>query len=216
MIILEPDPLAPASFNAHENLSLSIGKAAVLLGVCISTLRRWHAEARLVPDFCSLGGHRRYKLTSLLPLIEPQQPKAASDAGVTICYARVSGHGQKADLLRQAARLQQHCEQTGYSNLLPIKDLGSGLNFRKPGLKKVLRLILTGEVSRLVLTYKDRLLRFGSELVFELCRARGITVEILDEVAAKTLEQGLCADVIELMTVFSARLHGSRSRKKAA
>jgi hypothetical protein len=45
MIILEPDPLAPASFNAHENLSLSIGKAAVLLGVCISTLRRWHAEA---------------------------------------------------------------------------------------------------------------------------------------------------------------------------
>ena len=122
-------------------------------------------------------------------------PAAAEQPSrVTVCYARVSSHDQKADLERQAQRLRRWCAAEGLGDVEVISDLGSGLNYRKKGLRRLLRMIALGQLGRLVVIHKDRLLRFGSELLFELCRQ-------------------LSADVIELMTVFSARLYGSRSHR---
>ena len=108
---------------------LSIGEAAALLGVATSTLRRWEVEGRLLPSFRTPGGHRRYAYPDLQALIDPTTIETVSR--VTVCYARVSSHDQKADLERQAQRLRRWCDAEGVSNIEVICDLGSGLIARK-------------------------------------------------------------------------------------
>lgn len=94
-----------------------------------------------------------------------------------------------------------------------IKDLGSGLNYSKKGLKRLITLITNNQVERLILTHKDRLLRFGSELVFSLCEIFGTEVLIINRTEDSSFEEDLASDVLEIITVFSARLYGSRSHK---
>ena len=94
-----------------------------------------------------------------------------------------------------------------------IQDLGSGLNYSKRGLRQVIKRICQGDIQRLVLTHKDRLLRFGAELVFAICESFGVEVLIINSSEDATFEDDLVQDVLEIITVFSARLYGSRSRK---
>lgn len=94
-----------------------------------------------------------------------------------------------------------------------IADLGSGMNYHKRGLKKLLSLLLDNEMSRLVLTHKDRLLRFGAELVFAICETPEVEVVIINQGDEPSFEEELAKDVLEIITVFSARLYGSRSHK---
>jgi predicted site-specific integrase-resolvase len=87
------------------------------------------------------------------------------------------------------------------------------MNYHKKGLKRLLNMILADEVGRLVITHKDRLLRFGAELVFAICEAKQVEVVILNQGEDTSFEEDLAKDVLEIITVFSARLYGSRSRK---
>jgi predicted site-specific integrase-resolvase len=87
------------------------------------------------------------------------------------------------------------------------------MNYQKKGLKALIELILEKKMSRLVLTHKDRLLRFGAELIFALCEAKHIEVVIINRGDDVSFEEELAQDVLEIITVFSARLYGSRSRK---
>ena len=127
-------------------------------------------------------------------------------------YARVSSHDQKADLPRQAERLVAHGKAAGRAVVI-VQDVGSGLNCNKPGLRKLLGLLLSGSVRELLLTYKDRLLRFGSELVFFICKLMGVTVTILDSPQEKSMEETFTQDVLAVLTVFSAKLYGARSHR---
>lgn len=113
---------------------------------------------------------------------------------------------------RQKERLEQHCESNRYVFEV-ISDLGSGINYNKKGLNKLIKMICNKEISKLILTHKDRLLRFGSQLLFKLCEYFGTEVEILDTNINDDFEAALVADVIEVMTVFTARMHGKRSHK---
>ncbi|NJM62568.1 MAG: IS607 family transposase, partial [Oscillatoriales cyanobacterium RU_3_3] len=90
---------------------------------------------------------------------------------------------------------------------------GSGLNYSKKGLKRLIGLIVDSRVERLVITHKDRLLRFGSELIFSLCEQFGTEVVIINRTEDASFEEDASADVLEIITVFSARLYGSRSHK---
>jgi len=130
----------------------------------------------------------------------------------TVCYARVSSHDQKADLDRQHEMLETYCAAKGWRTEV-IRDLGSGMNYRKQGLQHLLTLILRRQMRRLVLTHKDRLLRFGAELVFALCEIQGIEIVIIHTGDQPTFEEELAQDVLEIITVFSARLYGGRSKK---
>ena len=187
----------------------SISEAAKALGVSITTLRRWEASGRLVPEHTA-GGHRRYDLAKL----RPEMFRAEEDTGRrTVAYARVSSHDQKEDLERQKQVLELYCAQQGWTFEL-ISDLGSGMNYHKKGLKRLLDAIIDRKVGRLVITHKDRLLRFGAELVFAICETREVEVVILNQGEDTTFEEDLAKDVLEIITVFSARLYGSRSRKQ--
>jgi excisionase family DNA binding protein len=186
---------------------LTIKQASELLGVSTRTLRRWEDEGKLIPDERTVGNHRRYKLSSIKPdLLRNDTVKK------TIAYARVSSHDQKEDLERQKKMLELFCAANGWEFEV-ISDLGSGMNYYKKGLKKLLNEILKENVGRLVLTHKDRLLRFGAELVFSICEAKGVEVLILNKGEDSTFEEDLAKDVLEIITVFSARLYGSRSHK---
>ena len=88
------------------------------------------------------------------------------------------------------------------------------MNYDKKGLKKLIRMILDGKVGRLVITHKDRLLRFGAELIFSICEAKNVEVVIINKgEQVSSFEEDLAKDVLEIITVFSARLYGSRSKK---
>lgn len=187
---------------------LNIGDAAKLLGVAESTMRRWEKEGRLIPDERTAGNQRRYRLSSL----RPEMSRGADYDRKTIAYARVSSHDQKEDLERQKQLLEMFCASNGWKFEI-ISDLGSGMNYHKKGLKKLLEEILDNEVGRLVITHRDRLLRFGAELVFAICEAKEVEVVIINKGEDSTFEEDLAKDVLEIITVFSARLYGSRSKK---
>lgn len=189
------------------NVKVSIGTAAKELGVSIDTLRRWEAAGKIEVERTP-NGHRRYDLAKLRGII----PRKTSAARLTLCYARVSSHDQKDDLKRQVALLESYCAANGWTYEV-IQDLGSGLNYQKRGLRLLIKRICQGDVGRLVLTHKDRLLRFGSELIFSLCEHFGTEVVIINASQESTFEEELGEDVLEIITVFSARLYGSRSHK---
>jgi putative resolvase len=186
----------------------SIHKAADFLGVSTQTLRRWEISKKLIPSHRTPGGQRRYCISQL----QPSFTHAKLSAKPTIAYARVSSHDQKEDLERQIQMLELYCSAQGWSFSV-IKDLGSGMNYHKKGLKQLLDQITTGQIGRLVLTHKDRLLRFGAELIFSLCFAKGVEVILINQGDEPTFEEELAKDVLEIITVFSARLYGARSHK---
>ena len=184
---------------------VKIGEAARLLGVSAQTLRRWEREGELLPDRKSDGATRYYDVDKLFGL-------KSIETDLTIAYARVSSHDQKDDLVRQAQLLETYCTIKGWTFEV-IQDLGSGMNYRKKGLKRLLNLIINRKIKRLVLSHKDRLLRFGAELIFALCEARHVEVVIINQGEEVSFEEELAQDVLEIITVFSARLYGSRSHK---
>ena len=187
---------------------VSIHEAAEFLGVAAQTLRRWEREGKLVADERTPGGRRRYDLARL----RPEQFQATPQDRKTIAYARVSNHDQNDDLERQKQVLELYCAKQGWTFEV-IADLGSGMNYNKKGLKRLLDEIIEDKVGRLVITHKDRLLRFGAELVFAICEAKDVEVLIINKGVDTTFEEDLAKDVLEIITVFSARLYGSRSGK---
>ena len=192
---------------------ISIGQAAKLLGVHVQTLRNWERTGKLKPDSISPGGTRRYNQDKILQITGKELPEIEKDERISIAYARVSSHDQKGDLQKQAQVLELYCAEHGYKYEL-ITDLGLGMNYYKKGLTTLIHKILENNVRRLILTHKDRLLRFGAELIFSICEAKGVEVVILNKGEEKaSFEEDLANDVLEIITVFSARLYGSRSRK---
>ena len=186
---------------------VSIGKAAKILGVSEVTLRRWDEDGKLV-SIKTEGGHRRYDISKISP--ELVHKFDFQDTRKTVAYARVSSNEQKDDLENQKQSLELYCLKNGWSYEI-IADVGSGMNYYKKGLTKLLNAILDDRVGRLVLTHKDRLLRFGAELVFSICEAKGIELVVINKGDDTTFEEDLAADVLEIAAVFSTRLYGSRS-----
>lgn len=186
---------------------VGIGRAAQAPGVSITTLRCWESSGKLTADHTA-GSHRRYDLAKL----KPELFRAETDTQRrTVAYARVSSHDQEDDLERQKQVLELYCARQGWTFDV-IADLGSVVHYHKKGLKRLLNALIDGEIGRLVITHKDRLLRFGAELVFAICEAKGVEVVIINQGEDTTFEEDLAQDALEIITVFSARLYGRRSR----
>lgn len=190
---------------------VNISEAARILGVTTTTLRNWDKKGLLKPDELTKGKARRYRIESLRNI--NRNIIFTKDDLKTIAYARVSSHDQKEDLNQQVQLLELYCAKHGYKYEV-IQDIGSGMNYYKKGLTKLIDLILDNQVQRLILTHKDRLLRFGAELVFSICEAKNVEVIIINQGdETPSFEEELAKDVLEIITIFSARLYGSRSKK---
>lgn len=184
---------------------VKIGEAAKTLGVTPHTLRKWEKTGQLLPDRKADGGTRYYDLDRIVGLRKDNDKP-------TLAYARVSSSDQKDDLDRQVSLLESFCASHGWVYEV-ITDLGSGLNYKKKGLQSLIDKVVDKETKRLVLTHKDRLLRFGAEIIFRICEKQGIEVVVINQSDDLSFEEELTQDVLEIITVFSAKLYGSRSNK---
>ena len=177
---------------------LSVGQAALFLGVCVKTMHRWEESGELSPDWRTPGGRRRYELASLTCWVEDSSKEQRG----TVLYARVSSHDQKEDLSRQQELLRSVAKAKSFDDVYELKDIGSGINFGKKGFLALLKLLFSGKIQRIVVTHRDRLMRFGFSLIEQ--------IEVLDH-SEHSFEVQLSQDLIEIITVFSAKLYGKRS-----
>ena len=167
------------------------------LGVCMNTLRKMADDGRI--ETIRVSGQRRYNVDAYLGLQQQQS---------TICYCRVSSHKQRDDLERQVAFMQEK-----YPQAEVIKDIGSGLNFKRAGLKAILERAMRGDRIHVVVAHRDRLARFGSELVRQVIEFNGGQLVVLSEDSLSP-EQELTKDLLNIIHVFSCRMHGLRHYKK--
>lgn len=193
---------------------IGIKEAAAYLKVSVSTLRRWERKGLIVP-LRTAGNRRRYtkkQLDTLLGVDTRPNGDALASKSLVIGYCRVSTSGQKADLERQVEVVTNYCEKQGYRFRI-IKDIGSGMNYKKKGLQELLRLVCEGGCGKIVLNYKDRLVRFGYELIETVCSEHNVDIEIINETDDVSYEEELTDDVLAIITVFSAKLYGKRSHR---
>lgn len=187
---------------------MSIGKFAKKVGVTPTTLRRMHKDGELVPVRVSDGGTRYYSTEQLKDFAKNTMPE---DEKIVIGYCRVSTPSQKDDLENQVNNMKTYMYAKGYSFDI-ITDVGSGINYKKKGLLELVNKINNREISKIVILYKDRLVRFGYELIEYLCHINGVDIEIIDN-SEKSKEEELTDDLIQIITVFANRLYGQRSKK---
>lgn len=187
----------------------SIGQFSKLIGKTNQTLRNWDKDGILKPHHVSESGYRYYSQEQLNHFLGLKQEVQLNKK--TIGYCRVSSNKQKDDLERQIENVKTYMYAKGYSFEI-ISDIGSGINYNKKGLNKLIDMVTNSEVEKIVILYKDRLIRFGYELIENICNKYGTTIEIIDN-TEKTEEQELVEDMIQIVTVFSERLQGKRANK---
>jgi len=179
-----------------------------ILGATAQTLRNWDKEGKLKPSYIKSNGYRYYSEDSILSYT--QERKTKKDLNV-IGYARVSSKKQSDDLDRQVNNLKLYLDNK-YQTYEIITDIGSGINYTKKGLQLLIEKINKKEVDIIVVLYKDRLLRFGFELIEYFARINNVKIEVLDKVN-KIQDEELVEDLIQIITVFSCKIQGKRKNK---
>ena len=187
----------------------SIGEFANRIGKTIQTLRNWDKKNILKPSHVTQGGTRYYSQEQLNHFLGLKSEKQINKK--IVGYCRVSSHKQKDDLERQIENVKTYMYAKGYQFEI-ITDIGSGINYNKKGLNQLIDMVTNSEVEKIVVLYKDRLIRFGYELIENLCNKFGTTIEIIDN-TEKTEQQELVEDLVQIVTVFSCRFQGKRANK---
>ena len=186
----------------------SAKKVTQILGVTAQTLRNWDKEGKLKPTYVKSNGYRYYSEEAILSYTQERKTKKNLNV---IGYARVSSKKQSDDLERQVNNLKEYISSK-YDSFDIITDIGSGINYNKPGLLKLIEEINKKEVDLIVVLYKDRLLRFGFELVEHFASLNNVKIEVLDKVD-KNQDQELVEDLVQIITVFSCKIQGKRKSK---
>ena len=186
----------------------STKKVTEILGVTAQTLRNWDKEGKLKPSYVKSNGYRYYSEESILSYTQERKTKKNLNV---VGYARVSSKKQSDDLERQINNLNTYISSK-YDSFDIITDIGSGINYNKPGLKKLIEKINKKEVDLIIVQYKDRLLRFGFELVEYFAELNNVKIEILDKID-KNQDEELVEDLVQIITVFSRNIQGKRKTK---
>ena len=195
--------------RSFENMKYYSAKTVTqILGVTAQTLRNWDKEGKLKPSYVKSNGYRYYSEESILSYTQERKTKKNLNV---VGYARVSSEKQTDDLERQVNNLKEYLSNK-YDNFDIITDIGSGINYNKPGLLKLIEKINRKEVDLIVVLYKDRLLRFGFELVEHFANLNNVKIEVLDKLD-KTQDEELVEDLVQIITVFSCKIQGKRKSK---
>jgi len=174
-------------------------------GISNSTLQRWANEGK-VKTLRTNGNHRLYERASVDQLFGNQSEKKERRR---VCYARVSSAKQEEDLERQVQDLQEE-----YPDHELIQDIGSGVNFSRKGFKTLVDSILDGDIEEVVISHKERLTRFGYELVEQLCKKFDCKIVVQFKDQRHNPEQDLADDLLAITTVFVAKHNGLRAGEK--
>ena len=181
-----------------------------LIGRTTNTLQKWDREGKLKAHRSPTTNRRYYTHDQYLQY----RGLVAQEQGLTIVYTRVSGVAQKLDLANQVHALEAYCKQHSIKVDEWMSDSGSGLNYKRKQFNRLMEMVELGQVRRIIIAHRDRLVRFGYEYFEAFCdRHHTELVVINGEVMSP--EQELVRDLIAIVTVFSARLVGLRSYKKA-
>lgn len=172
----------------------STKKACEELGVHPNTLRSWANEGK-IKYIRTEGGKRRYDTTS----VENVNVQKSS-----ICYCRVSSAKQRDDLTRQIAYMHDR-----FPEYEIVTDIGSGLNFKRKGFVSILERAMQGTVGTVVVAHRDRLCRFGFELVQWIVEQNGGKLLVLDDIVSSPKGE-LVKDLVSIIHVFACRIHGLR------
>lgn len=173
-------------------------KACEILGIHANTLRNWAKNGK-IKHIVTEAGQRRYDIKSYL---------GEASKCETICYCRVSSYKQKDDLDRQVEFMQER-----YPSAEIVKDIGSGINCKRKGLKTILERAMSGDKLKIVVAYKDRLARFGFDLIKYIIERNGGELLVLNQIVFSP-EEELTRDLLNILHVFSCRMHGLRNYKK--
>jgi excisionase family DNA binding protein len=183
-------------------------EASKILNVTVQTLINWTNEGKLQCTRTK-GNHRRFQLSTILAQCKPEEArKITNKPKRKICYCRVSTHSQKDDLERQIKFFRNE-----YPEYEIIKDIGSGINFKRKGFNSILEYAIEGDIEEVVVTHKDRLCRFGFELVENIITKQSNGKIVVLNRKETSPQEELVNDLISIITVFSSRLYGLRSSK---
>jgi excisionase family DNA binding protein len=185
-----------------------ITEASDYLGVSINTLKTLANNGK-IKSFKTTGEHRRFRQEDLDAYMGVEKKKQEK---LTVIYARCSTAKQKENLERQKDRLRKHAEAKGYKYVL-IDEIASGINEKRNGIHKLIKMCFEGKVERVLIEYKDRLARFGYEYLDAIFTNLEIEVEIM-ETKEKKYEEELAEDIMKILTCYSARYYGARGGRK--
>ena len=173
------------------------------------TLRQWSEDGKIKCIRANpgiRGGQRRYNIADIKKILGLEECIIREDRK-TICYARVSSNHQKEDLERQIKLLKET-----YPKAINIRDIGSGLNWKRPGFRSLLEQVHSGDVKEVVVTYRDRMCRFGYELVEWIFQKANVKLVVLDKTFdIKDASRELSDDLLAITTVFVAKNNGLRA-----
>jgi predicted site-specific integrase-resolvase len=184
----------------------TIHEVSEMLGVTPQTLRNWDRSNKLKPHHKSANGYRYYSEEDINTLIGVKVK-----TGQVVGYCRVSSQKQKDDLQRQEDNMRTYLLAKGVPFKI-ISDIGSGINYKRKGLQELIKGIADRSISKIVVLYKDRLTRFGFELIEYIASLYGCEIEVVDT-TEKTEQQELVEDLVQIITVFSCKLQGKRANK---
>lgn len=174
----------------------SPGQLSAHLGVTNECLRKWEMQGKIKSVKTKGGGHRRYFY-----------PQLEKNKIVSIIYARVCSSKQKPDLQRQIKFLKEK-----FPNYDVITDIGSGLNFKRKSLIKILELLFSGNIKEVVVAHKDRLSRFGYELFELIFQKHGAILTVYQDSPIERIDQ-FTQDILSIITIYTAKFYGSRKYK---
>jgi len=185
---------------------ISIGEFAEKTGLSTQTLRRWDNNGKLKCYHRLDTGKRYYSEEQLNEYlkIEPTEIQR-----INVGYVRVSTNKQKDDLQRQESLMETFLAKQGKEFKI-ISDIGSGINYNKKGLNELIQMIELNQIETIFVLYKDRLVRFGFDLIKNIARFHNTEIQIINS-SDKTDQEELTEDVIQILTVYSCRINGKRS-----
>ena len=192
----------------------TISQTGFLLGVCVTTIRRWDKKKQ-IKCIRTPGGHRRIHKDEIKRIIAGKKRKYNKKKRGIVTYARVSSHDQKkkGDLDRQGDKLRDYCINNNLKIVSELKDVGSGLNTKRKGINRLCKLVTKGKISDVIVNYKDRLTRFGFGYLEDFFSSYGVNITVLEEREDKSVQEEMVDDMIALITSFSGKIHGMRSHK---
>lgn len=195
--------------RGSETLYYKTSEACKILGIKEGILRKWDAEGK-IKTIRTPGGIRLFDISSLDPRTNLYAIREKKEP-VAIFYSRVSSSKQKDDLERQKEYIKENCSEQ-YKRYQEITDIGSGINYKRPGLLRILGLVKEGNVSHVIVASKDRLARFGYELIEWLCKEYGTKILVLNT-EDTTPEEELGTDLMSIVQVYCCRWNGRRRYK---